>query len=86
MKAHVALVNPPYPKEASQSIFLPLGLGYLAAVLEQEGYQVSVVDCQITRPDPKTLEEKFRSLKPDIIGTTMRHCHLFACTGCFENR
>lgn len=70
VKAHVALVNPPYPKEASQSIFLPLGLGYLAAVLEQEGYKVSVVDCQITRPDQKTLEERFRSLNPDIIGVT----------------
>jgi radical SAM superfamily enzyme YgiQ (UPF0313 family) len=42
----------------------------LAAVLEQEGYQVSVVDCQITRPDSKALEEKFRSLNPDIIGVT----------------
>ena len=70
MKAHVALVNPPYPPEASQSIFLPLGIGYLAAVLEQEGYKVDVVDCQITRPDQKTLEDKFRSLNPDIIGVT----------------
>lgn len=70
VKAHVTLVNPPYPKEASQSIFLPLGIGYLAAVLEQEGYQVSVVDCQITHPDSKALEEKFRSLNPDIIGVT----------------
>jgi anaerobic magnesium-protoporphyrin IX monomethyl ester cyclase len=70
VKAHVALVNPPYPPEAAQSIFLPLGIGYLAAVLEQEGYKVDVVDCQITRPDKQALEEKFRSLNPDIIGVT----------------
>ena len=70
MKAHVALVNPPYPPEAAQSIFLPLGIGYLAAVLEQEGYKVNVVDCQTTRPSQKTLEDKFRSLNPDIIGVT----------------
>ena len=70
MKAHVALVNPSYPPEAAQSIFLPLGIGYLAAVLEQKGYKVDVIDCQITRPDQKTLEDKFRSLNPDIIGIT----------------
>lgn len=70
MKAHVALVNPPYPPEAAQSIFLPLGIGYLAAVLEQEGYQVDVVDCQTTRPSQEVLEEKFRNLNPDIIGVT----------------
>ncbi len=70
MKAHVALVNPPYPPEAAQSIFLPLGIGYLAAVLEQEGYKVDVVDCQTTRPNQEVLEEKFRNLNPDIIGVT----------------
>ena len=29
-----------------------------------------MVDCQITHPDSKALEEKFRSLNPDIIGVT----------------
>lgn len=70
MKAHVALVNPPYPPEAGQSVFLPLGLGYLAAVLEQEGYKVDVVDCQTTKYTPETLEAKFRSLNPDVVGVT----------------
>lgn len=70
MKAHVALVNPPYPPEAAQSVFLPLGIGYLAAVLEQEGYKVDVVDCQTTKYTAETLENKFRSLNPDIVGVT----------------
>ena len=70
MKAHVALVNPPYPVEAPQAIFLPLGISYLAAVLEENGYEVDVVDCQVTRPNQKDLEDKFRSLNPDIIGVT----------------
>jgi anaerobic magnesium-protoporphyrin IX monomethyl ester cyclase len=70
VKARVALVNPPYPVEAPQAIFIPLGISYLAAVLEENGYSVDVVDCQTSRPDQKQLEEKFRSLNPDIIGVT----------------
>ena len=70
MKAHVALVNPPYPVEAPQAIFIPLGISYLAAVLEEKGYKVDVVDCQTTSPSQKQLEDKFRSLNPDIIGVT----------------
>ncbi|MDR1993951.1 MAG: B12-binding domain-containing radical SAM protein [Nitrososphaerota archaeon] len=70
MKAHVTLVNPPYPPEAGQSVFLPLGIGYLAAALEKEGYPVDVVDCQTQKYTPQALEEKFRTLNPDIIGVT----------------
>jgi len=70
VKAHVTLVNPPYPVEAPQAIFLPLGISYLTAVLEEKGYKVDVVDCQTTHPTQKELEDKFRSLNPDIIGVT----------------
>jgi anaerobic magnesium-protoporphyrin IX monomethyl ester cyclase len=42
----------------------------LTAVLEEKGYKVDVVDCQTTHPTQKELEEKFRSLNPDIIGVT----------------
>jgi anaerobic magnesium-protoporphyrin IX monomethyl ester cyclase len=70
VKARVALVNPPYPVEAPQAIFIPLGISYLAAVLEENGYIVDVVDCQTSRPNQKELEDKFRSLNPDIIGVT----------------
>jgi len=39
MKPHVTLVNPPYPPNAHQHIPFPqLGMGYLAAVLEKNGY------------------------------------------------
>jgi len=70
VNAHVTLVNPPYPVEAPQAIFLPLGIGYLTAVLEENGYKVDVVDCQTTHPTQKELEERFRNLNPDIIGVT----------------
>ncbi len=70
MKAHVVLANPPYPEDVPQAVFIPLGISYLVAVLEEKGYEVDVVDCQVSRPTQKELEEKFASLKPDIIGVT----------------
>ncbi len=70
MKARIALVNPPYPADAPQAIFIPLGISYLSAVLEEKGYEVNVVDCQFSRPSQKELEDKFKSLSPDIVGVT----------------
>ncbi len=70
MKTHVVLANPPYPEDVPQAVFIPLGINYLVAVLEEKGYEVDVVDCQVSRPNQKELEDKFRSLKPDIIGVT----------------
>ena len=47
MKPHVTFVNPPYPKGAHKHPpFTPLGLGYLAAVLEKnqcEGRQTELI-------------------------------------------
>ena len=53
-----------------QAVFIPLGISYLVAVLERDGYQVDVVDCQVAKFTQKDLEDKFRSLKPDIVGVT----------------
>ncbi len=70
MKAHVTLANPPYPVEAPQAIFIPLGISYLAAVLEANGYEVDVLDCQVSRPSQSDLEEEFRRRQPNIVGVT----------------
>ena len=70
VKAHVVLVNPPYPEDVPQAIFIPLGISYLIAVLEEKGYEVDLVDRPAFRPNQKELEDKFRSLNPDIIGVT----------------
>ena len=48
----VVLVNPPI--ETSRRSWFPLGIGYLASVLRNNGYEVEVVDCignAITRKD-----------------------------------
>ncbi|MGF3523243.1 MAG: B12-binding domain-containing radical SAM protein, partial [Candidatus Bathyarchaeia archaeon] len=70
VKAKVTLVNPPYPAGAPQSLFIPLGLGYLAAVLEENQYEVDVIDCQIFKPSPQQLEAQLSKTNADIVGVT----------------
>ncbi|MCW4047437.1 MAG: B12-binding domain-containing radical SAM protein [Candidatus Bathyarchaeota archaeon] len=70
VKAHVTLVNPPYPVEAPQAIFIPLGISYLAAVLEENGFEVDVIDCPISRMTQNELEAEFKKRQPDIVGVT----------------
>jgi anaerobic magnesium-protoporphyrin IX monomethyl ester cyclase len=71
VKGHVTLVNPPYPSGSHESMrTIPLGLGYLAAVLENNGYSVDVIDCQVLKLTQKQLESKLSQLQPDIVGVT----------------
>jgi anaerobic magnesium-protoporphyrin IX monomethyl ester cyclase len=71
MPPHVTLVNPPYPKGAHQHPpFTPLGLGYLAAVLEQNGYKVDVIDCQALNISFEEAKRELSKRKPDIVGLT----------------
>lgn len=67
--AKVALVNPP----ALQGVFhhhpyLPMGLAYLAAVLEEKGSQVTVLDCIAQGIDQNQLKQKLAELNPDVVG------------------
>lgn len=70
VKTRVTLVNPPYPKGAPQSLFIPLGIGYLAAVLEENQYEVNVLDCQVLRPTRQHLEAELAKSHADIVGVT----------------
>ncbi len=68
--ASVTLVNPPYPKGAPKSLFLPLGLSYLAAVLEENQHEVTVLDLQVTDPTSLQLEAELSRSNADIVGVT----------------
>jgi anaerobic magnesium-protoporphyrin IX monomethyl ester cyclase len=71
MTLHVTLVNPPYPKGAHQHPpFTPLGLGYLAAVLEKNKYEVDVIDCQVLRLSYDEFRSELSKRQPDIVGMT----------------
>ena len=71
MKPHVVLVNPPYRTKPHQHPpFPPLGLGYLAAVLEKNHYKVEVIDCQASRISYKEFKDEISKLQPAIVGVT----------------
>jgi anaerobic magnesium-protoporphyrin IX monomethyl ester cyclase len=67
--ARVALVNPP----ALAGVFhhhpyLPMGLAYLAAVLEEKGNEVLVLDCIASGVDQNLLKQKLAEFNPNIVG------------------
>jgi anaerobic magnesium-protoporphyrin IX monomethyl ester cyclase len=68
---HVTLVNPPYPTHPYQHMpFPPLGLGYLAAVLEKNHYEVDVIDCQASRLSYEDFRREISKRQPTIVGIT----------------
>lgn len=74
---NILLVNPPDNLAAVLgrganllTPFEPLGLLYLAAVLQQDGHEVSVVDAAVERLDLAAVVERIRLAKPDIVGVT----------------
>jgi anaerobic magnesium-protoporphyrin IX monomethyl ester cyclase len=79
------LISPPYPLFGGETKFAspPLGLAYIAAVLEEAGQEVDVLDCVVADYDneyvndhglliyglePDTILERNAAYKPDIIG------------------
>ena len=70
-KAKVALVNPPTLKGVfHHQLYVPIGLAYLAAVLEKNEHEITVIDCPAMGMDQNELQRKLESFKPDIIGIT----------------
>jgi radical SAM superfamily enzyme YgiQ (UPF0313 family) len=71
MRTHVTLVNPPYPSGSHQHPpFTPLGLGYLAAVLEKNQYEVDVIDCQVLKLSFEEFRSEIGKRQPNIVGIT----------------
>ena len=70
-KIKTSLVNPP-PLEGvyRHQLYLPMGLAYLAAVLEEAGHEVSVIDCPAEMIDLKQLKTKLACIRPNLIGIT----------------
>ena len=64
----VSLVYPYFHPANDNSIFRfpPLGLGYIAGVLKQQGVEVQLVDCTFLKPVEAF--EKVKQFRPDIVG------------------
>jgi anaerobic magnesium-protoporphyrin IX monomethyl ester cyclase len=72
------LINPPpfdhgensrfLDKTPIQTYTMPLGLGYIAAVLEKAGYPVTFIDAYAKKLSYERLKEAIQETDPDIIG------------------
>jgi radical SAM superfamily enzyme YgiQ (UPF0313 family) len=88
--AKVTLINPP----PLQGVFhhhpyLPMGLAYLAAVLEEKGHQVTVLDCIAEGINQDHLKQTLAQINPDVIGvnsmTPMVSSAIMAARGAKES-
>ena len=70
-KVKTTLVNPPPLKGVYRhQLYLSIGLAYMAAVLEENGHEVTVIDCPALNIDQEMLKTKLASIDPEIIGIT----------------
>ena len=67
MQSHITLINPRY-RVWSPSKWVPLGLGYIAAVLEKEGYAVEIIDLSMEKVNDRQLRRRVENA--DIVGIT----------------
>ena len=62
------LINPPYP--FLEFPIIPMGLLYLAAILEHNDYEVDVLDLLVSRYTKDKIKRKIEQYQPDIVGVT----------------
>lgn len=61
------LINPPQSVMYPQP---PLGIAIIAAVLEENGYEVKILDLPAIGFSAETFSEMFSKVKPDVVGIT----------------
>lgn len=76
------LINPPRSsiddiENAIDTIAPPIGLAYLAAVLERAGYDVKIIDAPAISMNFKSLRYELSRLKPDVVGITATTPYIF---------
>lgn len=59
------------PNEYIEKMYTPpLGLGYIASVLKNNGIEVEIIDSTLEKLDMKTFIKRIKHLQPDIAGVT----------------
>ena len=71
------LINPPLTAyeqaaglEGIENLMQPLGIGYLAAVLEKNNFFVKILDARVLKMNFKNVLKILKKRKPEIIGIT----------------
>jgi anaerobic magnesium-protoporphyrin IX monomethyl ester cyclase len=68
-KTRIALVNTPLLEGvAYHPPFPPLGLAYMAAVLEQNNFEVKIIDCPVCEMDHQKLKAELAAYQPTMVG------------------
>src|SRR5271157_312551 len=85
----IVLINPYVPNDpfgtATPWEVPQLGIGYIAAVLEQKGYQVKIIDAYIQKMQIKQLLSIIGREKPDLVGITSNiYTAKYACYTSFK--
>jgi len=71
--AQIVLVNPSAKKaygDMTPPMYPPLGLGYIAALLEKNGFSVRIIDTDIEGLENRDFKNIFSGEKPQIVGIT----------------
>jgi len=63
----ILLINPPIREWAKPNCF-PLGLGYIASILLQEGHEVEILDINAYRWNKKDVEKRIKEISYDLVG------------------
>jgi radical SAM superfamily enzyme YgiQ (UPF0313 family) len=69
----VLLINPPYVNSKYKFIGLvapPLGIAYIAAVLEESGVDVKIIDAAALEMEWDTLKKEIENYSPDVVAIT----------------
>lgn len=54
----------------AQGIYPPLGIAYIAAKLEESGYEVKIIDSQADNLTAQETQEEIKKTSPDVVGVT----------------
>ena len=67
-----AYVNTRFPVSLNiaQGVYPPLGIAYIAANLEREGYEVEILDSLAENLTTQETKERIRGIEPDVVGVT----------------
>ena len=68
MDPKILLINPRAKNDRAK--FLPLGIAYLAAVLEKNSFNVKVIDANALQIEDALLMDEIKKINPNIIGFT----------------
>lgn len=74
----IVLINPnPLPESPwySKRPVTPMGLMYIAAVLEKEGYEVKIIDAYLERLSQIELSKRIIKQDPNVVGITTDSCN-----------